>query len=340
MSTKSLFGSRGKKTASLLLAVSLFLTSFSSLSFAEVLTNADGLVTNLQTSGSAYLSASGVGEASGGFSYQFDLSLPKGRTNLTPEISIQYQNQSASDQQIFGYGFSLSIPFVERTNKYGSEKMFDPAYETFRSSLAGELVQDGSVYRAKNEFGDFVSLSRNGNEWIGTTKDGLTYRFGSDGFSQQSDPNDSSRISRWYLSSITDPNNNVVSYQYTEGTGVVYPASISYGGRYSITFATETAPVHSSYELGFLSERDQRINSVSVFDLSNEILRYNFVFSTGVNTRRDLLQSITAVDTISSVSLPPVTFTYAGDTLPAWIHDNSVDFPEPLNQSVLNVTEN
>ncbi|WP_339106882.1 SpvB/TcaC N-terminal domain-containing protein [Roseovarius rhodophyticola] len=280
------------KTASFVLAVSVLLSSFTHLTFASVLTNGDeGYITNTQSLGSASLSAAEVNEASGGFSYDYDFGLPAGVNGHTPTLGLSYNNQAASDMQPTGYGFSLSIPYIEQINKFGSEAMFG-ASSTFWSSLSGELVADGGDYVAKYEDGSFLEYTLSSNEWTTTDKSGTTYRFGSNAAAQQSDPDDSTAISRWYLSSATDTNGNVITYTYTEDTGVVYPSTISYGP-YQVDFTLEAADPHTSAALGFLSERDQRIAEIELSENSTVFKRYDMAYTDGINGSRDLLSSIT-----------------------------------------------
>ncbi|USN87565.1 MAG: VCBS repeat-containing protein [Candidatus Nomurabacteria bacterium] len=318
------------KSASFVLALLLILGSLENVSFAAVLTNGDaGYITNIQTRDGSDLFRSDVREGSGGFLYAYDIPVPPGVNGLTPQISLQYNSQGSSDQDILGYGWNLSIPYIERVNKHGINKLFDPAYETFYSSLSGELVFDGVDYLTKINQGDFMRYSRLSNGWVVTTKDGTEYHFGSDVVAQQSDPTDITNISRWYLSSITDTNGNMVSYSYVKDTGAIYPSTITYGP-YTIVFTTEAAPTHSSYSLGFKVERDQRINAIEIKENTTIFTRHDLTYATGINTQRDLLETITQTDVITNTSLPAVIFDYGGEEIPHWQSDSSFVFPEPM----------
>lgn len=320
-----------KQTASCTLAVSLFLGLFVNQAFGAVLINGQGgFITNTQSVSATRLSTSEVYEATGGFIYDYPITLPEGVDGHTPTVALTYNSQSASDMQLAGYGFSPSIPYIERLNKFGSEAMFG-ASSTYWSSLSGELVVDGAEYGAKREQGDFLSYDFTANEWTTTDKSGTTYHFGSTTNSRQSNPNDGTEVSRWYVSSITDANGNEISFEYTQDTGVVYPSSIAYGP-YQVDFTLEASDPHTSAALGFLAERDQRIAGIEVLEGSTVFKRYELAYVAGVNGSRDVLASITEnaiVDGVST-SLPPTEFDYDGSEAPAWQIDNSVDFPEPL----------
>ncbi|MCP1846748.1 MULTISPECIES: SpvB/TcaC N-terminal domain-containing protein [unclassified Bradyrhizobium] len=76
--------------------------------------------------------------ASGAFTQQLSLDIPPGRNGLQPDLSLQYNSQSTSDG-IAGYGWSLSIPYVQRLNKTGSQYLYG-TNAFFTSSIDGELV--------------------------------------------------------------------------------------------------------------------------------------------------------------------------------------------------------
>jgi YD repeat-containing protein len=64
---------------------------------------------------------------------------------MQPDISLVYNSRNTDQDSIVGYGWSLSIPYIERLNKTGSQDMYGPnAY--FSSSLDGELaIASGTV---------------------------------------------------------------------------------------------------------------------------------------------------------------------------------------------------
>jgi Salmonella virulence plasmid 65kDa B protein len=60
------------------------------------------------------------------------IDIPPGRNNLQPDLSLDYNSQNTDQDSIVGYGWTLSIPFIERLNKTGSENLYGPnAYFTF-----------------------------------------------------------------------------------------------------------------------------------------------------------------------------------------------------------------
>ena len=81
-----------------------------------------------------------VDEPTGAFTQHIRLDIPPGRNGLQPQLSLDYNSQNTEDG-ILGYGWSLSIPYIERQNKTGSENLYNTPY--LMSSIEGELAFDG-----------------------------------------------------------------------------------------------------------------------------------------------------------------------------------------------------
>jgi concanavalin A-like lectin/glucanase superfamily protein/virulence plasmid B protein len=80
-----------------------------------------------------------VDGASGALTQHIPIDIPPGRNGLQPDLSLDYNSQNTAEDSIVGYGWSLSIPYIERLNKTGSQNLYGPnAY--FTSSLDGELA--------------------------------------------------------------------------------------------------------------------------------------------------------------------------------------------------------
>ncbi|MBR0960891.1 LamG-like jellyroll fold domain-containing protein [Bradyrhizobium japonicum] len=83
--------------------------------------------------------AARVDGATGAFTQHIPIDIPPGRNGLQPSLSLDYNSQNTDQDSIVGYGWSLSIPYIQRLNKTGSQDMYGPnAY--FASSLDGELA--------------------------------------------------------------------------------------------------------------------------------------------------------------------------------------------------------
>jgi hypothetical protein len=80
-----------------------------------------------------------VDSATGAFSQHVVLDIPPGRNGLQPNLALDYNSQRTQDS-IVGYGWQLSIPYVQRLNKTGSQNLYGSSTPYYTSSLEGELA--------------------------------------------------------------------------------------------------------------------------------------------------------------------------------------------------------
>ena len=86
--------------------------------------------------------------STGAFTQRVPLDIPPGRNGLQPDVALDYNSQRTKDG-IVGYGWALSIPYIERLNKTGSENLYDPSTtHYFTSSIDGELVASATTSSA------------------------------------------------------------------------------------------------------------------------------------------------------------------------------------------------
>lgn len=292
--------------------------------------------------GITYQSRGSIGEIdnSGAYTYSIPIITPPGRKGLQPDLSLSYNSQNRAHENLFGFGWSINIPSIERVNKTGTESLYSAGH--FSSSLSGELeditLSSGQygTYGAKTETGDFLKYEYKSSDssWLVTDKLGRTYKFGLTSASRQTDPNDSTRISKWMLTEIRDLNDNYIKYEYTKETGQIYPYKIFYTGTgstdgiFEVEFVTETrADVITSYAPDFLVTTSKRISEIKAKISSTWVRKYVLAYTTGINGNRSLLQSVTesGQDESSNVlSLPAATFSYhTMDDEDAWVNDET-----------------
>lgn len=80
--------------------------------------------------------------STGAFAQSVPIDIPPGRNGLQPNVSLQYNSQNTSDG-IVGYGWSLSVPYIERYNKAGSQTLY--AGTSYTSSIDGELASEATT---------------------------------------------------------------------------------------------------------------------------------------------------------------------------------------------------
>lgn len=55
--------------------------------------------------------------ASGAFNYSYPIEVPPGRNGLQPDLKLNYNNQNTKNDSMFGYGWDINIPYIERINR-------------------------------------------------------------------------------------------------------------------------------------------------------------------------------------------------------------------------------
>ena len=158
----------------------------------------------------------------GAFTQKIPLDIPPGRNGLQPDLSLQYHSQR-TDDSIVGYGWTLSIPYIQALNKTGSQDLHG-AYGVsryFTSSIDGELATTSTAtsstefYGAKVDGGNFNAYRFSNDIWTMYDKGGTRYTFGASTDAQVNISASSTQIYKWMLTEIKDTNNNLIRYIYT-----------------------------------------------------------------------------------------------------------------------------
>ncbi len=273
--------------------------------------------------------------STGALTYGYPFTLPPGRADMVPDLRLSYNNQSSQDASFVGHGWSLSVPFIERLNKTGTDGMYASDY--FSSSQGGELVPVGSgLYAPKVEDGSFVEYEFLNNVWTVRDKGGVIYTFGATAASRQDNPSDASQVFMWMLSEIRDRNDNFVSFAYDKDAGAMYPSSIVYTGHgsidgiFEVVFVREARPDPSmSYRTAFGVTTNDRLSLIDVYANGDLVRSYDLEYTSGDNGARSVLASITETgydDAGVPTTLPPTTIAYQ-TTAPGWSSDATWEAP-------------
>jgi RHS repeat-associated protein len=264
--------------------------------------------------------------STGAFTYSYPLFTPPGRTNLEPHLALTYNSQDKSLDSLYGLGWNLNIPSIQRVNKDGVENLYVETY--FTSSLSGELVPISlsdsmhGTYATKLESGDFYSYfySSVDNSWSAISKDGTTYTFGYSSDSRVENPSDGTQIFKWMLEKIQDKNGNFIRYEYTKNENQIYPSALNYTGYgtsdcpFEVNFGWETRSGQQyAYSAGFRVQTDKRLQNIEIQFEGSLVREYEFSYSPS-DGNFDLLEAITesAISSDGTVSTKPATyFTYS-----------------------------
>lgn len=268
--------------------------------------------------------SSGVDESTGAFTYSYPINTPKGKFGLEPNLSINYNSQSA-ENSLVGYGMIFTIPYIERTSKEGTNNMYTST-NSFVSSLGGELFlvpNSTTNYLQKFDDGSYQTYTFKNNIWTLTDRNGFKYSYGTDSTAQLVDST-GTKVARWYLTKVTDLMGNKITYTYEKKNGFVYPKEIWYtqdkNGNFSnkIVFERELRnDIDKSYKYGFLTTQDDRIKTIKAYTDNTLVGKFDLTYTLGSNGTRSMLSSIVetrnGTDGIST-TLPATTFNYQNDT--------------------------
>lgn len=250
-------------------------------------------------------------ESSGALHYDYPVQLPPGRNGLQPDLKLSYNSQNQEEGSIFGYGWTISIPSIQRKNTHGTDKLYSGF--DFTSALSGDLVATNganSTFIARIDDGEYLKYSLDANQtWTAQSKQGLTYVFGATPADRQNDPANPSHVYTWLLSSIVDSNGNIVTYSYVNDGGQVYPERISYGGIFEVSFSRITRQdPYRGYRTGFSVTSTYVVSSILV-RINNSVSKtYLLSYSNNPTTNRSRLQSIAVQDALHTY--PPTNFDY------------------------------
>ncbi len=277
-------------------------------------------------------------DINGPLTYDYPITVPPGRNGLQPDLKLNYNSQLSGEESAFGYGWSVSIPYIERINRKGTDKLYTESY--FNSSLSGELVLiSGTSYGSKIDNGEFLKYDFSNNSWLVTDKKGTKYKFGYSAASRQDNPADSTKVFKWMLEEIRDTNDNYIKYEYFKDQGQIYPSRIVYTGSgaidgiFEVTFLREAnSGAVKNYRTGFAITSNYRVNEIDTKVNGNWVKKYILGYQNANTSTHSLLNSITesGQDELgNTTSLPATTFNY--QTINRnWTQDNSWSLPLPF----------
>jgi RHS repeat-associated protein len=270
-------------------------------------------------------------EASGALTFEYPIELPEGRNGMIPNIGFTYNSQNTSNEYILGYGWTMSIPYIERVNKKGVDRLYVENY--FTSSLSGELTTSTLVDTTHGEYISRVSSGENlkyifneNNSWSVYTKEGQIYTFGQSVDSKQTNENDT-KTYKWMVERIEDVNGNSMYFEYTKETGQIYPSRITYtnieneSGIYEVNFTYESREDDlKMYNKGFEVWTQKRLNEIEVKVSGEWVKKYDFSYGIGDNGVRGMFEEVVVEYRDSEGNVlqdDPVVFEYSKHA-PQW----------------------
>jgi len=278
-------------------------------------------------------------DRSGAFEHTIPVVIPPGRNGLQPDLQLVYSSREDELNNLFGYGWSINVPYIQRINKKGVEDLYTTDY--FFSSLDGELATTTTATSTKTfapriENGSFLSYSLTNNVWTVYDKKGTRYSFGTTTSSRMDNVASTTQVYRWYLEEVRDTNDNYIKYEYFKDNGQVYPATTTYTGSgatdgiFKVEFVrslrTDTA---TSTAAGFSVKSKYIVNEIDV--KTNNVITRKYVLSTTTadNSARLLVSGITETgytETGTPTPMPTTTISYQTPTK-SWTQNGSYTVP-------------
>jgi hypothetical protein len=253
--------------------------------------------------------------AMGGGSYKIPVELPSGPGGLAPQLELVYSTGAGNG--IFGLGWSLSLPFIERRRPRAFMAEGEPEY-----SLGGAMPL------VKTEAGDYVPtvsqqlqrFSLEGNAWRSRTLALVDLHFGSSAASRVEVANgDLQRTQRWHVERMVFPGGREINIDYLREGNQLYPRAISWSV-FRLEFIYENRPdPWSQFDAGFEIRTSQRCARIELHQdrLPDTLTRViAFEYETAPYTRASLLRRVELTGQrrrngdIETAALPPLNFIY------------------------------
>lgn len=273
----------------------------------------------------------------GAASTSVTLQVPPGRNGMTPALALTYS--SSGGPSPYGYGWDLPIGRIQRSAKFGTPSCTDATHRNdFVVTLPDESIECvlvGSICKPIVEESFAKIVFRNGtgteNVWDVWTRSGVHYVFGEhvasaaggfsnqpartgsylDGAYLQSSATECAYTFSWALTSVEDPNGNRMDFSYLSVDGVLYPASIRYGGNGNRHTAAHPFEVRFEWELrandgadpapdyilnaggGFRSVLTRRLSRVVALYAGSQVRAYDLAYATDRLARQTFLSAVT-----------------------------------------------
>src|SRR5690606_34128705 len=228
--------------------------------------------------------------ASGTAAFGVDIALPPAVRGFGPSLSLDYDAGDGVSE--VGMGWRIGgVPRIRRRVAEGLPR-FD-ASDTFEVSGIGipsELLEVApSVFRPRYESGAFVRVQRSqdGARWEARVKNGLTYRFGGDGYTEEEGGN----VAAYLLREQHDLHGHVIRYEWDTSEGYALLTSVTWNEvsdatRIQATFGYEERPdVIERFSSGIRQVISRRLKTIEVTYGGEFVRRYTLGHADGLHSR-------------------------------------------------------
>ena len=266
----------------------------------------------------------------GAFSNVIAIDVLAGPGGFVPNYSIRYSSQNTDNHFTNGYGWSDSLPYIERQNLSGTNKMYEENY--FLTSQNGVLIasttdqQNFGMYVPEVQDGEHVRYVYDlDNSWKQYMNDGTIHEYANTASSTIAHDSTGSKVARWYITKSIDSNGNVITYSYDKSGNKPYINSIQYGPN-SIDFTYVSSLPYTSYEFALELTTDKQVSQITLSKNATDLKTYMFNYTVSSDSGRSLLS-----DYEIEINKNGQIETYAGEQYQYNVSNASfsVDYSQP-----------
>ncbi|GEM_PF-803436 len=257
--------------------------------------------------------------ASGTASFGLDIAVPPAAAGFGPSLSVEYDGAGGVSE--LGMGFRLGgLPKVRVRTTDGLPR-FDASdrFELMGLGSPSTLLEvSPGVFRLEQESGAFVRVKRSadGKVFEARTKNGVTYRFGGDGYTEE----ESGKVVSYLLREQIDLHGHRIAYVWDAASGYALLTSVvwnAFSAESTAKIELSYAPSGSRYELysaGIRQVIEKQVSRLEVTYGGGLVRRYSFEYSGGTHAR---LGRIKLVGRDGVTAAPELSLAYTEATLSA-----------------------
>lgn len=210
------------------------------------------------------------------------IEVPPGRNGLTPRLSLVYTGSSANG--FLGVGWDLSIPSIARSTQGGVNYACKPrtnptpCFAFVMGGISAEVISRADLCKhcyATTIKGEALLLRALEEGWEITDRSGIRYFFGRTAASRQEGP---SGTFRWMLDTVTDTENNTITYSYyqnqSESLGAIYINRIDYQSNAIFFFRAGRSDLQPIYTSEFAVVTAYRLETIEVLENGARVGKY------------------------------------------------------------------
>ncbi|MDX2053374.1 MAG: toxin TcdB middle/N-terminal domain-containing protein [Polyangiaceae bacterium] len=257
--------------------------------------------------------------AAGTASFGLDIAVPPAAAGFGPALSLEYDGGGGVSE--LGMGFRLGgLPKVRLRTTDGVPR-FDASdrFELVGLGLPSALLEVApGVFRPEQESGAFVRVKRSadGKVFEARTKNGVTYRFGGDGYTEEG----SGKVVSYLLREQLDLHGHRIAYVWDTASGYALLTSVvwnAFSPESTAKIELSYSPGQSRYELysaGIRQLIEKQLSQIEVTYGGALVRRYSLEYSAGTHAH---LTHIKLVGADGVTAAPELSLAYTEATLSA-----------------------